>query len=305
GLSLAIEGPSRADIFCHDNKNGTCEVSYMPMMPGEYQISIKFLDRHIAGSPFTARVAGTAQGAHQFVMGTTSEVPLRISETDMFSLAATVRSPSGREQPCMFKRMANGHLGITFTPREVGDHLVNVMRSGRHIANSPFKIFVGESELGNAGKVHVHGPGLRQGMTNQNCQFTVDTRNAGYGGLSLSIEGPSKAEIECHDNHDGTCLVTYRPTEPGTYIIHAKYADEHVNGSPFAVHIEGESSSRTMEHIHRRRELADVTHVGSQCELSLKIPGVNCSELQANVTSPSAICERCDIMDHGFSNYSI
>ena len=48
--------------------------------------------------------------------------------------------------------------------------------------------------------------------------------------MSLSIEGPSKADIECHDNEDGTCQVTYKPTEPGTYIINIKFADEHVPG---------------------------------------------------------------------------
>jgi hypothetical protein len=52
----------------------------------------------------------------------------------------------------------------------------------------------------------------------------------GYGGLSLSIEGPSKADIECHDNEDGSCLVTYKPTEPGVYIVNVKFADKHVPG---------------------------------------------------------------------------
>ena len=52
----------------------------------------------------------------------------------------------------------------------------------------------------------------------------------GYGGLSLSIEGPSKADIECHDNEDGSCLVTYKPTEPGVYIVNVKFADKHVSG---------------------------------------------------------------------------
>lgn len=54
---------------------------------------------------------------------------------------------------------------------------------------------------------------------------------SGYGGLSLSIEGPSKADIECHDQDDGSCNVTYKPTEPGTYIINIKFADEHVPGN--------------------------------------------------------------------------
>lgn len=52
----------------------------------------------------------------------------------------------------------------------------------------------------------------------------------GYGGLGLSIEGPSKVDINCEDMEDGTCKVTYCPTEPGTYIINIKFADKHVPG---------------------------------------------------------------------------
>ncbi|KAA3679014.1 filamin [Paragonimus westermani] len=305
GLSLSVEGPSKAEIQCNDNKNGTCSVSYLPLAPGDYTISIKFMERHIPGSPFTAHIGGETRRLNQVCVGTTSEMPLRITETDIYNLVATVRSPSGQEQPSTLKRLPNGHLGISFTPREIGDHYVNVFRNGRHIANSPFKIYVGESEIGNASKVRVYGNGLREGTANQNCQFTVDTRNAGYGSLSLSIEGPSKADIECHDNHDGTCLVTYRPTEPGTYIINVKYADQLVQGSPYVVHVGGEPSLRMMERITRQRELADVTHVGSQCELNLKIPGVSLRDLTANVTSPSGVTQRCDVIAVDDVNYTI
>nr|CAH8850742.1 unnamed protein product [Trichobilharzia regenti] len=305
GLSLSVEGPSKADIQCDDNKNGTCNVSYLPLVPGEYTISIKFMENHIPGSPFTAHIAGESRRFNQVCVGTTSEMPLRITETDIYNLVATVRSPSGLEQPSTLKRLPNGHLGISFTPHEIGEHFVNVFRNGRHIANSPFKIYVGESEIGNASKVRIYGTGLREGMANQNCQFTVDTRNAGYGGLNLSIEGPSKADIECHDNQDGTCLVTYRPTEPGTYIINVKYADQPVPGSPFVVHIGGEPSLRMMERITRQRELADATYVGSQCELNLKIPGINIRDLTANVTSPSGVTQRCDVLATDDVNYTI
>ena len=64
----------------------------------------------------------------------------------------------------------------------------------------------------------------------KNCHISPLLFLTGYGGLSLSIEGPSKADIECHDNEDGTCRVTYKPTEPGTYIINIKFADQHVPG---------------------------------------------------------------------------
>jgi len=48
-------------------------------------------------------------------------------------------------------------------------------------------------------------------------------------------------------------------------------------GSPFLVAIGGEPSGRVTERIVRQKEAADVTHIGSQCELSLKIPGTRCS----------------------------
>ncbi len=56
GLSLAVEGPSKAEIQCVDNKDGTCTVTYIPKVPGEYNIVIKFADQLIKGAPFTAKV---------------------------------------------------------------------------------------------------------------------------------------------------------------------------------------------------------------------------------------------------------
>lgn len=43
-------------ITCHDNKDGTVAVSYLPTAPGEYKISVRFGDKHIKGSPYTAKV---------------------------------------------------------------------------------------------------------------------------------------------------------------------------------------------------------------------------------------------------------
>ncbi|XP_012939324.2 filamin-A-like [Aplysia californica] len=306
GLSLAIEGPSKTEIQCKDNEDGTCTVSYMPTAPGEYQITVKFADKHIAGSPFTAKVTpGEPRRKNQIMVGSSSEVSLQVTEQDIESLTATIVSPGGREEPCFLKRLANGHLGITFTPRETGPHIVNVFRNGKHIPNSPFTITVGESELGNASKVKVYGKGLEEGMANEVNEFIVDTTQAGYGGMSLSIEGPSKADIECHDNEDGTCRVTYKPTEPGTYIINIKFADQHVPGSPFSVKIGGEPSAKITERITRHKEAADVSHVGSQCELSLKIPGTTPFDMTASVKSPSGVTELCDVVSLDDSHYSI
>jgi len=55
-LGLAIEGPSKAEIQCKDNKDGTATITYTPVAPGDYKIIIKFAGHLIAGAPYTARI---------------------------------------------------------------------------------------------------------------------------------------------------------------------------------------------------------------------------------------------------------
>ncbi|KAJ7426522.1 hypothetical protein BTVI_02025 [Pitangus sulphuratus] len=118
----------------------------------------------------------------QLNVGTSTDVSLKIAETDLSLLAATIRAPSGNEEPCLLKRLPNRHIGISFTPKEVGEHVVSVRKSGQHVTNSPFKILVGQSEIGDAGRVKVWGQGLLEGHTFEVAEFIVDTRSAGEAG---------------------------------------------------------------------------------------------------------------------------
>uniref|UniRef100_A0A3B3XYD3 Calponin-homology (CH) domain-containing protein n=1 Tax=Poecilia mexicana TaxID=48701 RepID=A0A3B3XYD3_9TELE len=250
GLSLAIEGPSKADISCMDNQDGTCTVSYLPVLPGDYSILVKYNDKHIPGSPFSARITG-----------------------------------------------------VSFVPKEIGEHLVNIKKNGRHIANSPISVMISQSEIGDASRVRVSGQGLSEARTFEPAEFIIDTRDAGYGGLSLSIEGPSKVDINTEDQEDGTCKVTYCPTEPGNYIINIKFADQHVPGSAFTVKVTGEG--RMKESITRKKRAASVANVGSQCDLSLKIPEISIADMTAQVTSPSGQIHKADIMEGENNTYCI
>jgi filamin len=299
GLSMAVEGPSKAEIKYKDNKDGTVSVNYLPTAPGEYKISVRFGDKNIKGSPFFAKITGEGRKRNQISVGSCSEVtfPGKISDAELRSLNASIQAPSGLEEPCFLKRMPTGNIGISFTPREVGEHIVSVKRMGKHITNSPFKVKVCEREVGDAKKVLVKGHALQEGKTHTENSFLVDTRNAGYGGLSLSIEGPSKAEIVCNDRDDGTLNISYKPTEPGYYIVNLKFADHHVNGSPFTVKVTGEGTNRQREKIQRQRDAVPITEVGSQCKLTFKMPGITSFDLSSTVTSPGGVTEDAEIQE--------
>jgi len=300
-LSLAVEGPSKAEISCHDNKDGTVTASYLPTSPGDYKVSVKFADKHIRGSPYTARVTGEGRKRNHLSMGSQSEVKfpgtVRINEAEMHTFNAAIQAPSGLEEPCFIKKLADGQVGISFTPREKGQHWVSIRKQGSDISGSPFKINVEAVDVGDASMVCVSGAGLKEGKTHQDNTFTVDTRRAGYGGLSLSIEGPSKADISCKDNEDGTLAISYKPTEPGFYILNLKFADNLVADSPYTVKVTGEGSNRQTERIHRQREAAPLTEVGSQCRLTFKLPGISAFDLSALVTSPKGQSEAAETLE--------
>ncbi|KAA0707536.1 Filamin-B [Triplophysa tibetana] len=332
GLDLAIEGPSKAEINCVDNKDCTCTVTYLPTIPGDYNILVRYNDKHIAGSPFTARITEDKKRKSQVKLGSAADFSLDINETDLSLLTASIKAPSGRDEPCLLKRQPNNHIGISFIPREVGEHLVSIKKNGLHVANSPITIMVVQSEIGDAGRVKVFGQGLVEGRTFEMSDFVVDTREAGYGGLALSIEGPSKVDIQTEDMDDGTCGVSFCPSEPGTYIVSIRFAEEHVPGSPFNVKVIGEG--RIRESVTRRQKAASVSSVGSVCDLNLKIPvtwfllalarellsrGVYRSHLSvwlgvkeidvhdvtAQVTSPSGSTEAAEIVAVGNHTYCV
>jgi len=138
---------------------------------------------------------------------------------------------------CDIKELEEGHYSIKFVPKEMGIHTVSVKHKGLHIPGSPFQFTVGPITGGGAHKVRAMGPGLEKGVVAEQCEFNIFTREAGAGGLSIAIEGPSKAEIDFQDRKDGSCGVSYVVSEPGEYMASIRFNDQHIPDSPFKVFI--------------------------------------------------------------------
>lgn len=88
------------------------------------------------------------------------------------------------------------------------------------LLGSPFQFTVGPLKDGGAHRVHAGGPGLERGEQGQPCEFNVWTREAGAGSLAISVEGPSKAEIDFKDRKDGSCYVSYKVGTPGNILLY-------------------------------------------------------------------------------------
>lgn len=57
----------------------------------------------------------------QVKLGSAADFLLDISETDLSTLTASIKAPSGRDEPCLLKRLPNNHIGELGLPAWMGD----------------------------------------------------------------------------------------------------------------------------------------------------------------------------------------
>lgn len=155
-------------------------------------------------------------------------------DVDKSKLSCNIFDPRGNEIPSKLVPGDNSDIfRIMYTPFEAGRHTIDLLYDNVPVPGSPFVVNVKSGC--DPTRCRAFGPGLEQALTDTSATFTVETRGAGAGGLSLAIEGPSEAKMSCTDNRDGSCDVEYVPTEPGEYDITIRFAEKHIPGSPFKV----------------------------------------------------------------------
>uniref|UniRef100_A0A9J7XGK7 Filamin B, beta (actin binding protein 278) n=1 Tax=Cyprinus carpio carpio TaxID=630221 RepID=A0A9J7XGK7_CYPCA len=302
-LDITIEGPSEADVRCLDNEDGTCTVSYFPTEPGDYEIQIQNDDVPIRGSPFKSRIADGNVRRSQVKLGSAVDFTLDITEEDISQLSASIMSPAGNNVPCLLKTQPDSHLGVSFIPREAGEHLVSIMKDGEHVNNSPISFSISQAEIGDTSKVKAFGPGLHSGHTFCTSEFVVDTWDAGYGGLTVVIEGPSKVDVYTEELEHGTCNISYCPIKAGNYKISIKFSDEHIPGSPFMAVVTNRGLMR--ENVTYNQKAAAIASIGSECSLAFKIPGTDAETLSAYVHEPSGSPGKAVVVATGRDTYAV
>lgn len=306
-VNVTVDGPSTTQVTLNDNKDGTITASYLPLVSGKYEIKVSFDGKQMVGSPFSTFISDEGrQRAHINVSrGSEHTLDLKIAEDDLKTLNAVIVTPCGLEEPCGLKVLKNGQLAIVFTPREQGDHTVNVKRRGNHINGSPFAFDVLVRDIGDAKQVKVSGKNVKEGKTNVDNEITINTKDAGYGGLSMSFEGPGRTELSTKEVGDGAIKMLYKPSEPGHYSLVIKYADHVVPGSPFNIKVTGQGTNPQRESLKKYRKEVELADVNTECHFSFKMPGVSAYDLSARTHSPHGNSDDASIVDKGDFVYQV
>lgn len=141
--------------------------------------------------------------------------------------------PGGINQNVTIERTQPNRYECHYYPALEGRYVIMVKYGTAEVSKAPFEVIVGPKCLTS---IIAYGPGLDAGVVGYSAAFVVEM-NGETGALGFSVAGPSQAEIECHDNGDGSALVRYLPTVAGEYAIHVLCDNDDIARSPFIAQI--------------------------------------------------------------------
>ena len=151
-------------------------------------------------------------------------------------------SSTGPSKPSIeFKDNKDGSVEVNYVPKVGGDYKIHVSYEDKPVKGSPFYLKVRgnlDSTRRIVEKITCSGEGLSRGKAGSVNELLVNCKDSGItGGLSISMEGPSKADVSFVDNKDGTLTVRYKPIKAGKYNLHLKFGEIQVPGSPFSIQV--------------------------------------------------------------------
>ena len=234
----------------------TFQLSLRPVNEGDLSLLVEYSGMHIDGSPFMVTNYRKCQKLR-------TESDKNEKGEDMVVFIVTTEGAKPGEMSANFKDVSGGPIPdigivkdatdpklykVAFIISNNTQYLLNIMYAGKHVEGSPFELTIGKppQEPQSTGPqphlVKAYGPGLLDGLLGENRgEFTVETREAGSGSLSVNVYGPRdsfKINMQPKSGDSRTILVQYDPKSVGEYLIEVKWADEHIPNSPFKINIQ-------------------------------------------------------------------
>uniref|UniRef100_A0A2S2QCD4 Filamin-A n=1 Tax=Sipha flava TaxID=143950 RepID=A0A2S2QCD4_9HEMI len=304
-LGFSIEGPSKAKIDCQDNGDGSADVRYYPMAPGEYAVHILCNNEDIPKSPYMANVVpstdfypdkvncyGNGLQPNGIIQGKPAEFVADTRKAGNAPLDVKVFDSNGNTIEPVLKDNKDGTFACKYVPKMAGKHTLQVNYGGVAVPNSPFRVFV--SQPLDASKVQIFGPGIEPGVkSNKPNHFTIDCSEAGIGELNVNLvnEKGVNVPLQVNDNEDGSFLIDYVPTVPGVHNLNCTYGGVKVPQSPIKINVQSPvdltkvkvDGLETLAPVNSLQQFRVMTRDAGRAEFAVVITGPSGGSVAAQV----------------------
>lgn len=140
-------------MFCKENQNGICIMEYLPVKAGPYDITIKYADQDVPGSPYRVYIEDKVdQGKvnlqlpkKPFRVNTPSEIILDARSAGKAEPRIDLYDSHNRCKPVALSTQPGAVDGVfvgSVVPNIEGAHKLDVKWNGAPIPGSPFHIQV-------------------------------------------------------------------------------------------------------------------------------------------------------------------
>lgn len=187
-LSFSVAGPSQAPMSVRDNEDGSCCVTYMPKVPGEYFVHVLIDEQDIPKSPFMATIDPKSDFHPENVKssgpgiqptGVQLETPAAFTvdtkKAGNAQLEVKVTDCLGNNVTVNTVEQKDGTKKCVYIPKSALPHTVEVNYGNVATPNSPYRVKVAAPL--NPAKVQAFGPFVEGDVRpNQPTHFNVDAR---------------------------------------------------------------------------------------------------------------------------------
>ena len=239
GTVTEVKGPRGVqEVTIIPQGNGTSIGDFVPVEVGNYEILVTCAGESVRGSPIELVVSNPSKCAFLDPLPEFMQVkkPCTVNLSSKDAGPGKVEVQSSEPSILAFNVTEGGYSNlhaIELIPNAIGDSNFEVKWNGSVISSTPRLVHVCD-----ASKCSAYGQALNsgQGKTKEAFEFTVQTKGAGSGELTIKPRGPKSVYgAEIKKNSHETYTVKFTSYELGPHSIDILWGGEHIPNSPYKV----------------------------------------------------------------------
>ncbi|CAH0406004.1 unnamed protein product [Chilo suppressalis] len=259
---------------------GRCLVFWRPETPTPHRVDIKFNGEPVPSSPFVFHVApaqrvtiDTSQ-VELIPVGEVASCSVRVEGSGGGELAVIVRGPRG-EVPVRLTGDVVSGLVASFTPRNVGPHVLTAHYNNQPVPGTPFTCKAYDGKLVSV----TGGSSARVGVP---VQLAVDAAQAGEGNLEITVAARGlNIPTQVHPQGNARFNVSFTPTEACDHVVNVSFNKMRVPGCPLIIEVSEGSG------IGARVTLPGPVPLHQPASLTLHHPTATLDQIEVNVEGPN------------------